>query len=95
MNLALPAAALDWRHGSAWLTTLAQAPLGVVVVLRSLPADPALRERLRAMGVKPGVALQVVRRGFPGGLLQVRVGLLEFMLRRHDALGMEIGLISS
>ncbi|MCT0200294.1 ferrous iron transport protein A [Synechococcus sp. CS-1325] len=74
--------------------SLAEAPIGAMVLLGSLPADPSLRERLRAMGVKPGITLQVVRRGFPGGILHVRVGLLEFMLRRRDGIQMEVAPIS-
>ncbi len=68
---------------------LAHVPVGQVVQLRSFPAHPSLQERLRAMGVKPGSRLQVVRRGFPGGILHLRMGLLEFMLRRSDAAQME------
>ncbi|MCP9772959.1 ferrous iron transport protein A [Synechococcus sp. Tobar12-5m-g] len=75
--------------------SLANVAVGELVVLRSFPADPSLQDRLRAMGVKPGVALQVVRRGFPGGILHVRVGLLEFMLRRRDAAQMEIAPITA
>ena len=74
--------------------SLADVPVGTRVLLSSFPADPSLQDRLRAMGVKPGVALQVVRRGFPGGILHVRVGLLEFMLRRRDAAQMAITAVS-
>ncbi|NQV10860.1 MAG: ferrous iron transport protein A [Cyanobacteria bacterium] len=71
------------------LRPLAAVPAGESVWLRSLPEQPALHARLRAMGVRPGVALQVLRRGHPGGLLHLRAGLLEFMLRRHEAAQMD------
>jgi ferrous iron transport protein A len=74
--------------------SLADAPVGTLVQLLTLPADPSLQDRLRSMGVKPGVPLQVVRRGFPGGILHVRVGLLEFMLRRRDAAQMDTAAVS-
>lgn len=38
-----------------------------------------------AMGVKPGVQLEVLRRGRPGGILHLACGALEFMLRREHA----------
>lgn len=67
------------------LRPLSAIPVGETVWLRSLPEEPALQARLRAMGVRPGVPLQVLRRGWPGGLLHLRTGLLEFMLRRSEA----------
>lgn len=72
------------------MTSLASVPLALPVVLRSLPADAALRQRLRALGVRPGCRLEVVRRGIPGGLLHVRMGLLAFMLRPADAADMAV-----
>ncbi|MCT0201676.1 FeoA family protein [Synechococcus sp. CS-603] len=71
------------------LRPLAVVPTGETVWLRSLPEQPALQARLRAMGVRPGVALQVLRRGYPGGLLHLRAGLMEFMLRRREAAQMD------
>lgn len=68
---------------------LADAPLDQPLELLSLPSRPSLGNRLRAMGVKPGCHLVVVRRGRPGGLLHLRMGLLDFMLRRGDAAQME------
>jgi ferrous iron transport protein A len=64
---------------------LSDVPLRCPVRLLAMPEQAALRERLLAMGVQPGSNLEVVRRGFPGGILHVRMGLLEFMLRRRDA----------
>lgn len=70
---------------------LSDVPLRCPVRLLQLPDQAALRERLLAMGVQPGSDLEVVRRGFPGGILHVRMGLLEFMLRRRDATQMITG----
>ena len=59
--------------------------MGRRVRIESLPSHPDLRERLRALGIRPGVAVDVVRRGRPGGLLHLAHGPLEFMLRREHA----------
>lgn len=58
---------------------------GTSVRVEQLPGHPQLRSRLLAMGVKPGVRLEVLRRGRPGGILHLACGALEFMLRREHA----------
>jgi ferrous iron transport protein A len=68
---------------------LADVPLAQVVELRTMPENPSLQRRLRAMGVQPGRRLVVIRRGWPGGILHLRMGLQEFMLRRRDAAQMD------
>ncbi|MCT0219776.1 ferrous iron transport protein A [Synechococcus sp. CS-1329] len=68
---------------------LADAPLAQPLELLTLPSRPGLEARLRAMGVKPGCQLLVMRRGSPGGILHLRMGLLDFMLRRSDGAEME------
>lgn len=70
---------------------LSDVPLRRPVRLLQLPDQAALRDRLLAMGIQPGSTLEVLRRGFPGGILHVRMGLLEFMLRRRDARQMITG----
>jgi ferrous iron transport protein A len=84
-----PTSYVEQRFQSTTMT-LATAPIGQVVVLVTLPQLPSLHDRLRAMGLRPGSEVQVLRRGFPGGLLHVRCGQLEFMLRRSDAAEMAI-----
>jgi ferrous iron transport protein A len=64
---------------------LSAAAVGACCQVESLPSDPLLRSRLRAMGVKPGAQLQVLRRGQPGGILHVACGMLEFMIRQEHA----------
>jgi Fe2+ transport system protein FeoA len=51
------------------------------VRIEQLPEGPGLRERLLALGIYPGVRLELVRRGRPGGLLHLAHGIQEFMLR--------------
>ena len=43
---------------------------GSRVRLETLPNHPALRSRLVAMGIRPGVELELRRRGQPGGIRQ-------------------------
>lgn len=66
----------------ARLLDLAPGCSGVVV---ALSAERGLRQRLEALGLRPGQAVQVLRRGWWSGPLHVRVGMTELMLRRRDA----------
>jgi ferrous iron transport protein A len=58
---------------------------GRSAVVHSLSADAGLRQRLEALGLRPGQLVQVLRRGWWSGPLHVRVGMTELMLRRRDA----------
>jgi len=51
----------------------------------SLTADVGLQRRLEALGLRPGQAVQMLRRGWWAGPLHIRVGMTELMLRRRDA----------
>jgi ferrous iron transport protein A len=53
--------------------------------MEQLPSHPVLRNHLIAMGVKPGVRLDDLRRGRPGGILHLTCGALEFRLRLEQA----------
>jgi ferrous iron transport protein A len=64
---------------------LSEAGQGELVWVECLPNHAGLRERLLAMGIRPGVQLQVLRRGHPGGILHLADGSFEFMLRREHA----------
>lgn len=86
--------AVQVQEGLNQEMNLADAPLDQPLELLNLPASSNLEARLRAMGVKPGSRLVVMRRGRPGGLLHLRMGLLDFMLRRQDAAQMEAVLLS-
>jgi len=65
--------------------SLNDVPVGQRVQIASLPNDAVLRERLLALGIRPGVVVQVVRQGRPGGILHLAHGSLEFMLRSNNA----------
>ncbi len=74
-------------HGGA---DLASAPEGIPLQLETLPADPVLRERLLALGLRPGEVVTVLRRGRPGGILHLAHGMTEFMLRRQQAAEIQV-----
>jgi len=63
---------------------------GSRVRIETLPQHPPLRNRLVAMGIRPGVELEVRRRGQPGGILHLAHGVMEFMLRREHAAQIQI-----
>lgn len=50
-----------------------------------ITADQALGLRMRAMGLRVGRDVMVVRRSRLGGPLQVRVGSTDFIMRRREA----------
>jgi ferrous iron transport protein A len=75
------------------LLTLSQVQEGARVSINCLPMQPELQRRLLSMGVRPGVEIEVLRRGKPGGILHLATGLLEFMLRQEQAAEMEVTLI--
>ena len=58
---------------------------GATAVVASLTADPGLRQRLEALGLRPGQPVQMLRRGWWSGPLHVRVGMTVLMVRRRDA----------
>jgi ferrous iron transport protein A len=72
-------------RGSTPNPTLNDVPVGQRVRIASLPNHAVLRERLLALGIRPGVVVQVVRRGRPGGILHLAHGPLEIMLRSEQA----------
>jgi ferrous iron transport protein A len=74
--------------GHAWL--LSEATVGTRVRIETLPSDSALKDRLLALGIRPGVQVEVLRRGRPGGILHLAHGLLEFMLRQEQARQMTV-----
>lgn len=74
---------------------LSQAPVGSRVRIDHLPQSSGLRERLLALGIRPGVQLEVLRRGRPGGLLHLAHGIQEFMLRQEQAAHIRVSLAQS
>jgi len=76
---------MESSPGSPPNPSLNDVPVGQRVRIASLPSDAVLRERLLALGIRPGVVVQVVRRGRPGGILHLAHGPLEIMLRSDQA----------
>lgn len=62
---------------------------GQTACVECIEGDACMVRRLRALGVKPGRALSVLRCAAFNGPMHVRVGGTEFFLRKRDA-----GLIS-
>ena len=50
-----------------------------------LRVDADLGQRLAALGLRPDREIEVIRRGWLAGPIQVRVGATDFMLRQADA----------
>ena len=61
-------------------------PAGRLATIRSLAADHKLLQRFDALGLRPGQEVEVLRRGWISGILHLRVGMTELMLRRSGAL---------
>ncbi|MEJ2576086.1 MAG: FeoA family protein [Gammaproteobacteria bacterium] len=64
---------------------LDELPDGVPARVVRLDAVDGLAARMRALGLRPGRELAVVRRSRLGGPLQIRVGTTDFIIRPHDA----------
>jgi ferrous iron transport protein A len=58
--------------------------------IRHVNVEFALRERLAALGLKPGRCVQIVRRLGAGGPLQVRIDHTDIVLRAADAALIEV-----
>ena len=82
---------MESSPGSPPNPSLNDVPVGQRVRIASLPSDAVLRERLLALGIRPGVVVQVLRRGQPGGILHLAHGPLEFMLRTDQADEIAVG----
>ncbi|MGL4994992.1 MAG: FeoA family protein [Deefgea sp.] len=73
---------------------LAQITLGQSARVSALNLSAELAQRLAALGLRIDCEVTVLRRGWLGGPLQLRVGNTELMLRRDAALGIEVVLLS-
>jgi ferrous iron transport protein A len=65
--------------------TLDQLEPGNAAVILDVVAEPALRTRIEAMGMRAGRRIEVVRRARGGGPLQVRVGMTDLIIRPMQA----------
>jgi ferrous iron transport protein A len=60
------------------------------VTVVALNVEFAVRERLTALGLKPGRRIEVVRRMGSAGPVQVRVDHTDLVLRASEAAGIEV-----
>lgn len=74
---------------------LAQTPLGQMARVNALNLPAELAQRLAALGLRLESEVTVLRRGWLGGPLQLRVGGTELMLRRDAAQGIEVTVLPS
>jgi ferrous iron transport protein A len=65
--------------------TLDQLDPGSSAFILDVVAEPALRTRIEAMGLRAGRQIEVVRRARGGGPLQVRVGMTDLIIRPVQA----------
>ena len=65
--------------------TLDQIEPGGSALILDVDAEPALRTRIEAMGLRVGRQILVVRRARGGGPLQVRVGMTDLIIRPVQA----------
>lgn len=65
--------------------TLDQIEPGSSALILDVDAEPALRTRIEAMGLRVGREIKVVRRARGGGPLQVRVGMTDLIIRPAQA----------
>lgn len=76
------------------MSTLADLPPHQRARVCHLRVDPDLEQRLVALGLRPDREIEVLRRGFLGGPLQVRVGSTDFMLRFEAARLIDVEILN-
>ncbi|WP_297577503.1 FeoA family protein [uncultured Deefgea sp.] len=81
--------------GLAIMRSLAQLDLNQCALVRAISTDVDLLPRLSALGLREHSEVTVIRRGWLGGPLHLRVGNTEFMLRRADAALIQVLPIAS
>ncbi len=67
------------------MASLASLPTGISAEVVRVDADPAQRRRLLAVGLRPGAAIEVLRRALGGDPLEVLSGSVHLMLRAELA----------
>jgi ferrous iron transport protein A len=75
--------------------TLDQLEPGGSALIIDVDAEPALRTRIEAMGLRAGRRIRVVRRARGGGPLQVRVGMTDLIIRPVQARLIHIAAVTS
>lgn len=77
------------------MINLAQLNLKQRAIVRVIATADDLVPRLSALGLREQCEIMVLRRGWLGGPLQVRVGNTDFMLRRADAALIQVAIMES
>ncbi len=72
------------------LTQLDQLPSGMIATVCYIEAQTEMAIRLRALGIKPGNPVSVVRRAPMSGPLQIRAGQTDIILRRAEAASIHV-----
>lgn len=72
------------------LTQLDQLPVGMPATVCYIEAQSEMTARLRALGIKPGNQISVVRRAPLSGPLQIRAGQTDIILRRTEAAAIHV-----
>jgi ferrous iron transport protein A len=68
---------------------------GDTAFVAGLSAETALENRLQALGFRIGKPVKLIRKAWFGGPLHVRVGMTEVMVRRRDAIAINLTNSSS
>ncbi len=58
---------------------------GEIATIISIHTDEALHQRLLAMGFRSGKQIELIRKAWFSGPLQVRIGTTDILLRRAEA----------
>lgn len=72
------------------LTQLDQLPAGMIATVCYIEAQTEMTARLRALGIKPGNQVSVVRSAPLSGPLQIRAGQTDIILRRTEAASIHV-----
>ncbi len=67
------------------MLTLTALPAGNRATISQLHASPELSQRLNALGLRIGQAIEIIRRAPWHGPLQIRVGTTDLIMRESDA----------
>ena len=67
------------------LICLSELAIGQCGVIEEVETEEQFRWRLQALGFRIGREVRLIRQALFGGPLQVRIGSVNVMLRRHDA----------
>lgn len=71
-------------------STLATLHPGDTAIIVAVHAEEALHQRLLALGFRGGRQIELIRKARFSGPLQVRIGTTDIVLRRSEAVKIEI-----